>query len=180
MERITSILEKPPESSEAAYLYVKLAANTEKQHAITEARVDYARAAALAQSLLADNPADSELILLFLSVRDKYALQLEQQGNADAATKENERTLAILSFLTERADFTPQMRERLVMLVAAHPQHEQARNQQEQEILTLLQNYDEERIKDLQQRMEHMRKNASGQRRRPRGSHGLRRPVNGM
>lgn len=177
---ITAILEKYPDSSEAAYLYVKLAANMEPTQADMVGAVDYARAATLAQSLLADNPADSELILLFLTVRDKYAVQLELEGKAEAAAKENERTLAILSFLTERADFTPQMRERLVMLVAAHPQHEQARHQQEQEILTLLQNYDEERIKALQQRMENMRKNPPGQRRRPRGSHGPRRPVNGM
>lgn len=171
---ISQIISKYPESTEAAYLYVRAAAIAQKD----DKAIDFGRAASLSQSLLADNPADSELILLFLNVRDKYALHLQQQGNTDAAAKENERTLAILSFLTERADFTPQMRERLVMLVAMHPQQEQARDQQEQEIRTLLQNYDEERIKDLQQRMQRMREAPPGQRRRPRDRRGSRRPVN--
>ncbi len=160
---LTEILDKNPQFSEAAYLYVKLAANEAKSQSAAMGPVVYARAAKLAQSLLADNPADIELILLFLSVRDKYALQLKQQGKAEDADKENERTLAILSFLTERADFTREMREGLVKLVSAYSQHGQDRSQQEQEIRTLLQDYDEKRIKD----MKLMRKNLTHPRRRP-------------
>lgn len=161
---LESILKQYPDSNDAAFMYVRMAALGQRS-----GQVDYARAASYAQSLLADNPADSELIMLFLSVRDKYAMKLKQQGQADAAAKENERTLAILSFLTERADFTPEMRERLVMLVAMHPQHEQGRTQQEQEIRTLLQNYDDARIKALQQRMQRLRSAPPGPRRRRPG-----------
>ncbi len=169
---LESILAKHPDSDEAAFLYVRLAAApaTPQQN-----ECDYARASSYAQSLLADNPADSELIMLFLSVRDKYALDLERKGKSKEAAQENERTLAVLSFLTERGDFTPEMRERLVMLVAMRPEHDQGRSQQEQEIRTLLQNYDEARIKDLQQRMQRMRANPPGGRRRPSRIHGTRR-----
>ncbi|MBQ4635139.1 MAG: serine/threonine protein kinase [Akkermansia sp.] len=167
---LESILKQYPDSNDAAFMYVRMAALGQRSGQGTAVgQVDYARAASYAQSLLADNPADSELIMLFLSVRDKYAMKLKQQGQADAAAKENERTLAILSFLTERADFTPEMRERLVMLVAMHPQHEQGRTQQEQEIRTLLQNYDDARIKELQQRMQRLRSAPPGPRRRRPG-----------
>lgn len=167
---LESILKQYPDSNDAAFMYVRMAALGQRPGQGTAVgQVDYARAASYAQSLLADNPADSELIMLFLSVRDKYAMKLKQQGQADAAAKENERTLAILSFLTERADFTPEMRERLVMLVAMHPQHEQGRTQQEQEIRTLLQNYDDARIKELQQRMQRLRSAPPGPRRRRPG-----------
>lgn len=167
---LESILKQYPDSNDAAFMYVRMAALGQRSgQGAAIGQVDYARAASYAQSLLADNPADSELIMLFLSVRDKYAMKLKQQGQADAAAKENERTLAILSFLTERADFTPEMRERLVMLVAMHPQHEQGRTQQEQEIRTLLQNYDDARIKELQQRMQRLRSAPPGPRRRRPG-----------
>lgn len=167
---LESILKQYPDSNDATFMYVRMAALGQRPgQGAAVGQVDYARAASYAQSLLADNPADSELIMLFLSVRDKYAMKLKQQGQADAAAKENERTLAILSFLTERADFTPEMRERLVMLVAMHPQHEQGRTQQEQEIRTLLQNYDDARIKELQQRMQRLRSAPPGPRRRRPG-----------
>ena len=166
---LESILKQYPDSNDAAFMYVRMASLGQRSGQGAAGQVDYARAASYAQSLLADNPADSELIMLFLSVRDKYAMKLKQQGQADAAAKENERTLAILSFLTERADFTPEMRERLVMLVAMHPQHEQGRTQQEQEIRTLLQNYDDARIKELQQRMQRLRSAPPGPRRRRPG-----------
>lgn len=167
---LESILKQYPDSNDAAFMYVRMAALGQRSgQGAAVGQVDYARAASYAQSLLADNPADSELIMLFLSVRDKYAMKLNQQGQPDAAAKENERTLAILSFLTERADFTPEMRERLVMLVAMHPQHEQGRTQQEQEIRTLLQNYDDARIKELQQRMQRLRSAPPGPRRRRPG-----------
>ncbi|MBE6435775.1 MAG: serine/threonine protein kinase [Akkermansiaceae bacterium] len=167
---LESILKQYPDSNDAAFMYVRMAALGQRPgQGAALGQVDYARAASYAQSLLADNPADSELIMLFLSVRDKYAMKLKQQGQPDSAAKENERTLAILSFLTERADFTPEMRERLVMLVAMHPQHEQGRTQQEQEIRTLLQNYDDARIKELQQRMQRLRSAPPGPRRRRPG-----------
>ncbi len=164
---LEDILSKNPNSEEAALLYVRMAPEASEAGSTQQSGYDYAKAAAYAQSLLADHPADSELIMMFLSVRDKYALELVRQGKDKEASQENERTLAVLSFLTERADFTPEMRERLVMLVAMRPQHAQDRSQQDQEIRTLLQNYDEARIKDLQQRMQRVRANPAGFRRRP-------------
>lgn len=164
---LEEILKKHPNSSEAKRLYLRLATHPVPRVVHDSPSADLARAADYAQAVLADNPTDSEAIMLFLAVRDRYALQLAGQGQADQATKENERTLAVLSFLTERADFTPEVRERLVMLVAMHPQHEQGRSQQEEEIRTLLQDYDDERTKALRQRVQRMRDNPHGPRHRP-------------
>lgn len=168
---LADILAKSPACAEARLLYVRLA-DAAKRPGAAPMALDYGLAARYAQSLLADNPADSELILLFLSVRDAYALELLKAGKQQEYTSENEHTLAILSFLTERADFTPEMRERLVMLVASHPQHPAGRTQQESELRTLLQNYDENRIKELRDKMQKMRAHSVGTRRRPghRGS----------
>lgn len=173
---LEKVLEKSPDSQDAKRLYLRLV-NRNLRNNSDAAASDLSRAVTYAGALLAANPTDSELIMLFLTVRDRYALQLSQQGQSEQAARENERTLAILSFLTERADFTPAIRERLVMLVAMHPQHEEGRSQQEEELRTLLQDYDDERIKALRLRMQRMRANPHGPRRRPgRPRHGGTRP----
>lgn len=161
---LDDILKTHPDSEQAKRLYLRLATQPGRN---TAEGVDMVRAAAYAQAVLADNPTESEAIMFFLTVRDRYALQLAAAGKSEQAALENERTLAILSFLTERADFTPEVRERLVMLVAMHPQHEQGRSQQEEEIRTLLQDYDDERTKALRQRLQRMRDNPHGPRHRP-------------
>lgn len=153
---LEELLKEQPQSDvfQRAYLRLVIAPpfpGTERQ------TVDWQQAAQYAQNLLAFNPGDSESIMLFLTVRDRYAEALARGGKADEATRENERTLGVLSFLTSRADFTPEIREKLVMLVAMHPRHDEARTQQAEELRTLLQNYDEQRIKALQKRMQRMR-----------------------
>ncbi len=115
------------------------------------------RASAYAQNLLALNPADSEMLLLFLTLRDQYASKLAALGQTQESAKQNERTLGVLSFLTSRPDFTPELRERLIMLVATHPQGAAARNQQKEEVRLLLQTCDEERARFLRERIEKMR-----------------------
>lgn len=175
---ISNVLAKHPDSEEAKWLYLRMAVAAPRSELLRNIPVDFKLAASYAQSLLADNPADSELMMHFLTVRDYYALQLSNQGKTQEAAQENARTLAILSFLTERADFTPAMRERLVMLVASHPQHEQGRSQQEEEIRTLLRDYDEERIQALQQRIRSVRDNSPyGAGRRPGRNSGARTRV---
>jgi hypothetical protein len=175
MQWLDDILKQNPDSAEAKLLYVRTVAISRPSGAATQTTPDYAKASAYAHSLLADNPADSELIMMYLTVRDNYAMQLEQCGKNQEAKQENDKTLAILSFLTERADFTPEIREKLVMLVAMRSAHGKDRSQQEEEIRTLLQNYDAERIKDLQERMKRMREISPSDRRRPRVAPGLRR-----
>lgn len=175
LQFVEELLKKYPDSNDAKLLYVRLAAEARHPGAPVQNGIDFAKASAYAHALLADNPADSELILMFLTVRDNYALQLEQDGKNADSKQENDKTLAILSFLTERADFTPDIREKLVMLVAMRSAQGKDRSQQEEEIRTLLQNYDEERIKDLQQRMKRMRENPLPGRRRPRVTPGMRR-----
>lgn len=169
------ILKNNPDSNEAKLLYVRMASAARRPGATAAQDMDFAKASTYAHALLADNPADSELILMFLTVRDNYAMQLEQEGKNQQARQENEKTLAILSFLTERADFTSDIREKLVMLVAMRSDQGKDRSQQEEEIRTLLKNYDEERIKDIQQRMKRMRENPLPGRRRPRVTPGMRR-----
>lgn len=115
------------------------------------------RAVEYAQGLLAESPSDSNLLLMYLAIRDKYALMLNKQGKDLEAMVFNEKTLGVLSLLTSRADFTPEMREQLVMLVSMHPTEEAARAQQEAEISLLLQSYDEQRMQELRSRMRQMR-----------------------
>ena len=115
------------------------------------------RACEYARDLLAEKPADSDLLLLYISVHDRYALSLSKQGKTQEAEREYEKTLGVLSLLTSRDDFTPEMRERLVMLVSMHPTEASARTQQEAEISLLLQKYDEKRMQELRSRMRQMR-----------------------
>lgn len=115
------------------------------------------RAVEYAQGLLAESPSDSSLLLMYLAIRDRYALMLNKQGLDLEAMIFNEKTLGVLSLLTSRADFTPEMREQLVMLVSMHPTEEGARAQQEAEISLLLQCYDEQRMQELRSRMRQMR-----------------------
>lgn len=115
------------------------------------------RAVEYAQGLLAESPSDSSLLLMYLAIRDRYALMLNKQGLDLEAMIFNEKTLGVLSLLTSRADFTPEMREQLVMLVSMHPTEEGARAQQEAEISLLLQSYDEQRMQELRSRMRQMR-----------------------
>ncbi len=115
------------------------------------------RAVEYAQGLLAESPSDSNLLLMYLAIRDRYALMLNKQGKDLEAMVFNEKTLGVLSLLTSRADFTPEMREQLVMLVSMHPTEEAARAQQEAEISLLLQSYDEQRMQELRSRMRQMR-----------------------
>ena len=175
VQLLDDILKKYPDSTEAKLQYVRMVAGSRRPGAANQPAMDYAKASEYAHALLADNPADSELILMYLTVRDNYALQLEQSGKNQEAKQENDKTLAILSFLTERADFTPEIREKLVMLVAMRSSQGKDRSQQEEEIRTLLQNYDAVRINDLQERMKRMRENPPSDRRRPRGSYDMRR-----
>ena len=117
----------------------------------TKRAVDYA------QGLLAESPSDSNLLLMYLAIRDRYALMLNKSGRDIEALAFNEKTLGVLSLLTSRADFTPEMREKLVMLVSLHPTEDAARAQQEAEISLLLQSYDEKRMQELRSRIRRMR-----------------------
>lgn len=118
----------------------------------TKRAVDYA------QSLLAESPSDSNLLLMYLGIRDRYALMLTGNGQEKQALAFNEKTLGVLSLLTSRADFTPEMREKLVMLVSMHPSEDAARTQQEAEISLLLQSYDDKRMQELRSRIQQMRR----------------------
>ncbi len=122
-----------------------------------EPRAELSRAAEYARSLLAANPGDSELLMQFLLLRDRHAAQLSRAGQTEEAARERERTLGVLSFLANRDDFTPELRERLAVLVGMHPQEEADQQQQEAEIKLLLQNHDAERAKALRARLKQMR-----------------------
>ncbi len=160
---VEGLLREQPQSEVYQRAYLRLA--VAPRHPNGE-EVDGKRAVQYAQNLLAFNPGDSELIMLFLAVRDRYASSLSREGKTEEAAKERERTLGVLSFLTSRAEFTPELREKLVMLVALPPRHDNIRTQQEEELRILLQDYDDQRIKALQQRMQRMR--AEMRRRPPR------------
>ncbi len=163
---LESLLKKQPQNEEFQRAYVRLvmqppgpprgrgATTQQRQQGVRpelKQAVDYAR------NLLASTPGDSELLMQFLLLSDRYASQLSREGKTEDAARENERTLGVLSFLTNRADFTPEMRERLVMLVGMHPQGAADKEQQEAELKLLLQSYDAERARALREKLQEMR-----------------------
>lgn len=152
---LEKLLAEQPDSEECKRAYVRLASMPQRG---SGAHVQPALAANYAQELLATSAADSELIMLFLSARDLYARQLAAEGNTEAARSERERTLGILSFVTARNDFTPTMRDKLVHWVAMHDLHGDDAAQHEQELRTLLKDYDAERIQALRARLHRMRR----------------------
>lgn len=115
------------------------------------------RAARFARSLLADDPGNTELLMLYIAVRDRLSNALAAAGQEERARRENEMTLGVISLVTTRADYTPEMRERLAVLVSMHPQADAARSQQEAEISLLLESMDEKRMKEVRQRIKSMR-----------------------
>lgn len=168
MELLDSLIRDFPENEAYRRAYVTIVARPPRRHE-PQADTDMLRRAGdYARALLADNPADTWLLLQYLNVRDRYATALAAQGKAEEAARENEMTLGVLSLLTSRSDFSPEMRMRLVMLVSMHPEAEDAKSQQQAEISLLLQSYDDERLKEIRTRLKAMRERMP---RRP-GPHG--------
>ena len=159
---LDSLLKDFPDNAAYRRAYVALIARPpmNRRHRGAAPQADTAalnRAGDYARALLADHPADTELLLQYLNVRDRYTSALAAAGKAEEAARENDMTLGVLSLLTSRAEFSPEMRMRLVMLVSMHPQAEDAKSQQEAEISLLLRNYDEERLRDIRARLKAMR-----------------------
>ncbi len=152
---LNSLLAEQPDSEELKRAYVRLAVAPPRRDA-TEVP-DAAKAADFAQELLAASAVDSELIMLFLSARDRYAHTLAQSGREEEAVNLREQTLGILSFVTSRSDFTPAMRERLVKWVAMHYVRGNDSARHEKELRTLMKDFDAERIKTLRARFQRMR-----------------------
>lgn len=128
------------------------------QRPFNRASVDVlARAARYSQSLLADNPGSSEMMLLYIVARDRYTSALAASGDSARAARENDMTLGVISLITTRADYTPEMRERLAVLVSMHPKAEDARSQQQAEISLLLESSDEKRLREVRNRIKSIR-----------------------
>lgn len=126
---------------------------------------EWARGVKYMRSILAENPGDSDLLIRFINVSDRYAAALTRQDKAEEARRVNEQTLGVLSLVTSRDDFTQEQRERLAMLVSMHPAQDADRSQQETEISLLLQSSDEKRLQELRRNMRRMRENRQRMRR---------------
>ena len=126
---------------------------------------EWARGVNYMRSILADNPGDSDLLIRFINVSDRYAAALSRQNKADEARRVKEQALGVLSLLTSRDDFTPEQRERLAMLVSMHPAQDADRTQQQTEISLLLQSSDQKRIQELRRNLQRMRENRQRMRR---------------
>lgn len=116
------------------------------------------RASRYARSLLADNPGSSDMLMLYIASRDRLSAALAAAGNHERASRENEMTLGVISLITSRADYTPEMRERLAFLVSLHPQKNKDRSQQEAEISLLLESHDAQRLREVRERMQQLRR----------------------
>ena len=130
------------------------------------------RAARFARALLADDPGSTEVLMLYLTVRERLASALTAAGQEDRARREKEMTLGVVSLITMRSDYSPEMRERLAMLVSVQPKADDARDVQEEEISLLLDSLDEKRMKEVRERIKSMRA------RRPRPNWGAPMPPN--
>lgn len=167
LDILEELLQEAPDSEELHRAYLRQALRRSRHS--NSRQVNLTRAVEYAQNLLAANPGDSEAILLFFAVRDRYTSALREAGKSVEASKEAERTLGVLSFLTSRADFTQEIRERLIMLVAVHPAQEEDRERRDEELRTLLQNYDGKRIENLRSRIRQMRREIERRRLREQG-----------
>ncbi len=151
---LDEMLEAEPNSEELRRVYLRMSA---QQAPVNQQPGDMMRALEYAQDLLAAAPGDSEAILLYFAMRDRYTRALQNAGRSEEASKEGERTIGVLSFLTSRADFSQKTRERLIMLVTMHPAREEESARREEELRTLLRDYDGRRIQILKRRMQRMR-----------------------
>jgi hypothetical protein len=107
--------------------------------------------------------------MLYISARDRLTAALAKQGDKERAARENEMTLGVLSLITTRADYTPEMRSRLAVLVSMHPQAEAARSQQEAEISLLLESHDEKRLEEVRKEINRLRRPRRNFGPRPKG-----------
>lgn len=114
------------------------------------------RASRYARSLLADNPGSAEMMMLYIAVRDRLSSAIAEAGDPARAARENDMTLGVISLITSRADYTPEMRERLALLVSMHERGKN-RTQQEAEISLLLESMDEKRMQEVRRRINSMR-----------------------
>lgn len=179
LQVISKLLTEYPDEEEYQRAYLRLCLRLRSGSNMLE-RVS--RAQEYAQKLLAANPGDSESILLYFALRARYADLLRDAGRAEEASKEEERTLGVLALLTSRADFTPEVRERLIMLVVRHPARKaEEKDRREEELRTLMHNYDEKRINSLHLRRQMMLREMQERRRHHSSSEGARqerRPTN--
>ncbi len=160
------LLLKYPESTIIRRTYVQWVVRPFGKQELTKLE----RAARFARSLLADDPGSTEMLMLYLSVRERLVKELKSAGQEDRARREKEMTLGVISLITTRSDYTPEMRERLAMLVSVQPEADAARDVQEEEISLLLDSLDEKRMKEVRERIKSMRT------RRPRLNWGDRKP----
>lgn len=152
---LNELLEKYPENWLLKRAFVQW---TMRPHARNRNLADLERAALFSRSLLADNPGSSEMLMLYIAARDRFTSALAESGALERANRENEMTLGVLSLITTRSEYTPEMRARLAMLVSMHPQADAARSQQEAEISLLLESLDEKRLQEVRERMHRIRR----------------------
>lgn len=156
---LEDLLREYPNGHDYKRAYVRLAVFSQRGG---DARPSVQKAASYAQELMADSSADGELIMLYLSVRSLLVRELEANGKAEEALRERERTLGVLSFVTLRNDFTPAVRDRLVRWVSRNYLHGADAATREEELRTLLKDYDAERIKSLNIRLQNLRRSRPG------------------
>lgn len=149
---LAPLLEQYPDNKEYRLAYLRLSLHEPHRNATEQ---NLKTAAEFAGKLLADRPGDSERIMLYLSARDRYAAALAKQGKTQESARENERTLGVLEHLTARADFSPELREKLIALVAHRPPMTGSDAQRDAELSTLLHNYDEKRLSTLRRMLRH-------------------------
>jgi len=152
LQVLDELLQKYPENHLFKRAYVQWSMHPHRSGEV--AALD--RAARYARSLLADNPGSSEMMMLYIAVRDRLSSAIAEAGDPARAARENEMTLGVISLVTSRSDYTPEMRERLALLVSMHGRSRN-RTQQEAEISLLLESMDEKRMQEVRRRINSMR-----------------------
>ncbi len=182
---ITAVLEKDPDSLKAkrAYIHQTLHAKTPKRKPANQAvsrsnqeptppapldeqqPYKLEKAVRYAQELLATNPADTMLILQYLTTRLHYVNEIERDGDSFAAELEHERTLGVLDLILSRSDISPEARSQLLVLLSERPDDESiaAQRREWQQLMTT---QDEKRLQNLRARMDNIKKKNERHRRR--------------
>lgn len=144
---LNNLLTKHPDSTAYRLAYARMVVPPSFS---TYDSKDFSRAADYMQKIYAVNPTNVDLLPLYLAARDRYASALERDGKKEEAAKAREKTLGVLALLTEREDFTLEMRTRLIRLVSMLPNEAGAsKAQKEEEIDLLLRKYDVKQRRDI-------------------------------
>ncbi len=164
--RATNMKRKRPRNQASTSQHITSAPSSTTQE---ENPFSIQQAVLYAQELLAANPADTMLILQYLSARLHYANEIDREGDSFAAELEHERTLGVLELILSRSDISPEARDNLLYLLAERPDDESIAEQRKA-WQQLMNTHDAKRLQNLRDRMNKIKRQNTRRRRQQAAS----------